>query len=65
MHFSVLVNGIMSELFSNFPSLKQRDPLSLFCSFVPFLFVVVMKALSKILSTIVNGGFSLRLFCGD
>jgi hypothetical protein len=51
MHFSVLVNGCMSGFFSNSCRLRQSDPLS------PFLFVIVMEALSRMLSTIVNEGF--------
>lgn len=49
MHFSVIVNG-------NPDGLKQGDPLS------PFLFIVVIEALSKMLSGIVDGGFLSSFF---
>jgi len=57
VHFLVLVNGNPSGFFSSSHGLKHGDPL------LPYLFVIVMEALSRVLSAFVNGG-SLRLFCG-
>jgi hypothetical protein len=49
VRFSILVSGNPFGLFSSSRGLRQRDPLS------PFLFVIVMEALSKMLSATVNG----------
>jgi len=51
VHFSVLVNDSSSGFFNSSRGLIQRDPLS------PFLFVIIMEALSTMLSATVNGGF--------
>ncbi|GLT61308.1 hypothetical protein SLA2020_340270 [Shorea laevis] len=48
--FSVLVNGSPAGFFSSSRGLRQGDPLS------PLLFVVVMEALSKMLTVSVNRG---------
>jgi hypothetical protein len=48
--FSVLVNGTPAGFFSSSRGLRQGDPLS------PLLFVIVMEALSKMLTVTVNRG---------
>ena len=50
VRFSILVNGSPNGCFSSSRGLRQGDPLS------PLLFVFVMEALSKMLSTAVQGG---------
>jgi hypothetical protein len=51
MCFSALVNGNPSGFFYSSHSLRQGDSLS------SFLFVIVMEALSRMLSATFNGGF--------
>jgi hypothetical protein len=51
---SVLVNGSSAGFFNSSRGLRQDDPLS------PLLFIVVMEALSKMLSGVVDSG---RLSC--
>lgn len=50
-HFSVLMNDTLFGFFNSSHGLRQGDT-----SF-PLLFVIVMEALSKMLSTTVDGGF--------
>jgi hypothetical protein len=57
--FSVLVNGTLSSFFSSFGGLRQSDPLS------PFLFLIVMEALSKMISTLVDEGLSSGFLGGQ
>lgn len=57
--FLVLINGSPSRFFNSSHGLRQEDPLS------PLLFVVVIEALSRLLSTLVDkgllSGFSVGL----
>jgi hypothetical protein len=50
MRFTVLVNGSPNGFFSSSCGLRQGDHLS------PLLFVLVMEALSRMISAAVNGG---------
>jgi hypothetical protein len=50
MRFSILVNGTLSGFFNSSSGLRQGDSLS------PFLFVVVMEALSRMLSAALDQG---------
>jgi hypothetical protein len=59
VHFSVLVNDNSSGFFNNSLDLRQGDPLS------SFLFVIVMEALSRMLSATVNGGILSGFFVGS
>ena len=52
-----MVNGSLFGLFSSSCGLRQGDPLS------PLLFVIVNEALSKMITTTINGN-SLRILCG-
>ena len=51
--FSVLINGTSSGFFQSFRGLRHGDPLS------PYLFVIVMEALSCLLKRAKEGGFLL------
>jgi hypothetical protein len=59
MHFLDLVNGCLFGFFSSSRGLRQNDPS------LPFLFVIVMEALSIMLSDIVNGGLLSRFSVGS
>uniref|UniRef100_A0A2N9GTP0 Endonuclease/exonuclease/phosphatase domain-containing protein n=1 Tax=Fagus sylvatica TaxID=28930 RepID=A0A2N9GTP0_FAGSY len=52
-HFSVLVNGTPCGFFASSHGLRHGDPLS------PLLFILVMEALSRLLSRARDGGFIL------
>jgi hypothetical protein len=51
IRFSILVNSSPISFFSSSHGLRQGDPLS------PFLFVIVMEALSKMIIATVDRGF--------
>lgn len=51
MRFSVLVNGESAGFFASSRGLRQGDPLS------PFLFILVMEALSRLMDRAALGGF--------
>jgi hypothetical protein len=59
MRFSILVNGTPSGFFSISRGLRQGDPLS------PLLFVVVMEALSQMLTTALDQGNLTGLSVGS
>jgi hypothetical protein len=59
VRFSVLVNGNPFGFFNSFHGLRHRDPLS------PFLFVFVMEAFSKMLTTTLDGSLFLGFFVGS
>jgi hypothetical protein len=50
VRFSILVNGTPSGIFSSSRGLREGDPLS------PLLFMVVMKALSRMLTAALDQG---------
>jgi hypothetical protein len=50
VRFSILLNDTPTGFFSSSRGLRQGDPLS------PFLFVIVMEILSKMIYATVNGG---------
>jgi len=56
LYFSVLVNSSPTGFFSSSRGLRQGDSVS------PLLFVVVMEALGRMISTLASGGF-LSCFC--
>ena len=49
--FSVIINGMPADLFSNSKGLRQGDPFSL------YLFVLGMEVLSNLIRRAVDGGF--------
>lgn len=59
VRFSVLVNGSPNGFFSSSRGLRQGDPLS------PLLFVFVMEALSRMISTVVSGGLLEGFIVGN
>ena len=58
MRFSILVNGTPSGFFSSSRGLRQGDPLS------PLLFVVVMEALSRMLTATMDHGLLIGFSVG-
>ncbi|XP_028081835.1 uncharacterized protein LOC114283208 [Camellia sinensis] len=56
---SVLVNGTLAGYFQTFWGLRQGNPL------FPLLFILVMEALSRLLSRVVQGGLLANFSVGD
>jgi hypothetical protein len=50
VHFAVLVNSNLMGFFSSSHDLREGDPLS------PLVFIIIIKALSRMISAMVNGG---------
>ena len=48
--FFVLINSTSTEFFNSSRGLRQEDPLS------PYLFVIEMEALSRLIFSVVKGG---------
>jgi len=59
VRFSILVNGTLSGFFYSSRGLRQGDPLS------PFLFVVVIEALSRMLIAALDQGNLTRFLVGS
>ena len=56
MRFSVLINGFLASFFSSSRGVRNGDPLS------PFLFVIVMEALSRMITVAIDNGQLLGFF---
>jgi hypothetical protein len=56
--FSILLNGSPSSFINSLHRLKQGDPFS------PLLFVIIMEALSMMISATVNRGLFIWIFGG-
>lgn len=59
MKFSILVNGTPSGFFNSSHVIRQGDQLS------PLLFVVIMEALSRMLTTTVDEGLLIGFSVGS
>jgi hypothetical protein len=58
VHFLVLVNSFATSFFIGSRGLRQGDPLS------PFLFVILMVALGRMISAAVSGGLLSNFYVG-